>query len=76
MAQEKLSLDVDSPEKVTRALLNASEAFYVSAGELESSWSDPSAGKPWLVLARELEAAADRIEKKLAPLGFSYRRRR
>lgn len=60
-----LDLDVDSPEKVIPVLRRAIEAFYDSAVELESAWQDRSAGKPWIVIAKELEKAANNIEKKI-----------
>jgi hypothetical protein len=61
-----MDLDVDSPEKVAEVLRDAASAYYESAGELESAWQDPGAGKPWEVIAKILDSAADRIEEKLA----------
>jgi hypothetical protein len=59
------NLDVDSPEKVLVVLRDAAQSFYESAGELESAWQDKNAGKPWILIAKELERASDNIERKL-----------
>jgi hypothetical protein len=60
-----LDLDVDSPDKVSRILRNAAERFYEDAGELEASWQDPGAGRPWTLIAKILDRAADSIDKKI-----------
>ena len=59
-----LDLDVDSPDKVKEVLQRAAQAYYESAGELESAWQDKSAGRPWLFIARQFEALADKLGKK------------
>jgi len=41
------------------------EAYYESSIELEATWQDPSAGRPWAKIARILERAADQIERTI-----------
>ena len=60
-----LSLDVDAPDRVAPVLRRAAQAFYESAGELEADWQSASAGRPWEIIAAELDRTADRLEKKL-----------
>ena len=67
----RLNLDVDSPEKVIFVLLAAVDAFNDTAAELESAWQDKSAGKPWTVIAKELETAAARVRAALGKIGFT-----
>lgn len=64
MTTKNMNLDVDSPEKVVRVLEDAAQQFYDSAAELDETWQDESAGRPWDDVAKALEAAAARIEKK------------
>lgn len=64
------SLDVDQPDKVIRVLEYAADQYYAAAAELESAHQDEAAGKPWDVIAAELEQAADRIQTRLRPLGW------
>jgi len=66
----RLSLDVDAPDKVAPVLMTAADRFYEDAGELEGVWQEKSAGRPWEIIAKELEAAADRITVKLKRLGW------
>lgn len=63
--EEALSLDVDSPDKVPAALRAAAQAYYESAGELESAWQDKAAGRPWDQIAGLLEAMAEQIEREV-----------
>lgn len=63
---ELMNLDVASPGEVAGVLRRAADKFHESAGELESAWQDKSAGRPWSVIARALERAADQIDKALA----------
>jgi len=60
---KNLDLDVDAPDKVSRILRNAAEAYYDSSSELEAAWQDREAGRPWEKIAKILEAAADKIDK-------------
>ncbi len=60
-----LDLDVDAPDNVSQVLRDAAEAYYESASELESAWQDKGAGRPWTVIAKILERAADQIDKKI-----------
>ncbi len=58
-----MSLDIDAPDKVGAVLREAAQAYFESAGELESAWQDKNAGKAWAKIARILEQAADKIDK-------------
>jgi hypothetical protein len=60
-----VDLNVASPEEVPTILYRAAEYYYESASELALAWQDRGAGKPWLMIARILEAAAEKIEKNL-----------
>ena len=62
---KRFSLDVESPEQVSAVLRAATQAYYESQGELQSAWQDKNAGREWSIIARELERAADRIDKKI-----------
>jgi hypothetical protein len=62
--QQGFSLDVSDPEQVSQVLRNAVEIYYASASELESSWQEAKAGKPWSDIAKILEQASDAIDKK------------
>jgi len=64
MTIDYFSLDIDSPEKVVAVLEYAAQNFYDAAEELSSDWQEESAGRPWVDVAKALEAAAARIEKK------------
>lgn len=63
--EDSLSLDVDAPDEVPAVMRAAAEQFYESAGELEADWQDKGAGRPWEIIAKILEAAADKIEEKI-----------
>ena len=65
MPRKSMDLDVNAPDEVADRLLNAAEAFYESASELESSWQDRNAGKPWVTIAKILESAAMKIKAKI-----------
>jgi len=65
MARGTLNLDVDTPEKVAPVLRRAAEAFFDAAGELESAWQDPHAGRPWQRIAKILDACAEKIDAAL-----------
>lgn len=58
-------LDVDSPDKVSRVLRNAAQAYHESASELAAAWGERGAGIEWSKIARVLDAAADKIDKLL-----------
>lgn len=57
-------IGANSPEELIANLRKAAQAFYESHGELSGAWQDKQAGAIWSFAARELERAADRIEKK------------
>jgi len=60
---KNLDLDVGQPEEVAKVLLAASDAYYISATELEKGWQDKRAGKPWRQIAKILEKTAVKISK-------------
>jgi len=59
----RLSLDCDSPDKVSPVLRAAAEEYYAASVDLPSAWGDPQAGKVWAKIARILERAAAQIDK-------------
>ena len=61
----KLDLDVSDPVKVISVLFRAAEAYEESAEELNTAWQDRTAGEPWIVCAKALRSAAERIAKQL-----------
>lgn len=67
--RKEFNLDVDSPDKVLPVLRKSADEFYESASELTSEWQDKGAGRPWEIIARELEICANKIEKKLIKAG-------
>lgn len=67
---KKLDLDVHSPGFVSPVLREAARVFYESAGELESTWQDRSAGRPWAEIAAILDHAADKIDARLKRIGW------
>jgi hypothetical protein len=58
-------LDVDVPEKVSGILRCVAQAYYESSSELQSAWQDRYAGQEWIIIAKELERCATRIDAKL-----------
>jgi hypothetical protein len=65
MPRRDLNLDVDHPDKVSRILRNARDEFNIAASELDSSWQDEAAGRPWEKIALILDAAASKIDKAI-----------
>lgn len=57
--------DPAAPDGVARILRNAADLMREQASELDSAWQDKGAGKPWDMIAKELEACATKIERKL-----------
>jgi hypothetical protein len=55
-----------SPDDVPAIIYTAAQQMREQAAELQAAWQDPHAGERWLVIAKELERAADRIEKTLS----------
>lgn len=66
----KLDLDVNKPEAIPDKLRSAADQFLEDAGELDHYHQDESAGKPWRIIANELEKAADRIWTRLKKIGY------
>lgn len=66
----KLDLDVHAPSMVAPVLRAAADSFYESATELEGAWQSKQAGRPWVIIARKLEACAEQIEKALKKVGW------
>lgn len=55
----------DAPGLIPGVLRRAAEKMREQQAELAAAWQDKHAGADWLVVAKELDAAAARIEKKL-----------
>ena len=66
MSQSDLNLDVASPAEALRVLRAARDTYADAASECTSNWQDEGAGKPWTILAQELDKAIDRIEARYA----------
>lgn len=60
----KLNLDVDAPDKVAAVLRAAADAYTESHAELQSAWQDKNAGREWPAIAKILDQAAAKIEKR------------
>lgn len=41
------------------------QSAYEAASECESNWQDRQAGRPWTVLAQEIEHAIERARKRM-----------
>ena len=54
-----------APSLIPGVLRRAADKMREQQAELAASWGDKNAGKDWLVVAKELDAAAKRIESKL-----------
>jgi hypothetical protein len=54
-----------SPELIPSVLHAAARNMMEQAAELNSAWQDSSAGKPWEIIALELIACANRIQRRL-----------
>lgn len=63
MPDHRLSLDVDSPDKIASVLYAAAQLFFEDAEDLSASWQSKSAGQPWRKVATILQRAADQIMK-------------
>ncbi len=63
-----LNLDVDTPEDCIKVLRDAAQEYYHSYGDLFAAWQDKGAGKIWEYAGKELEKAADNIERKWGEL--------
>ena len=68
--EKKFSLDVDAPHKIIAPIRAAAHRFYEDAGELEASWQDRHAGRPWTMIAKHLDRAADAIQRDLEKMGY------
>ena len=53
--------DAQAPEDVAKILRNAADKYREDASMLNGSWGDDGAGKPWLEIARKLEALANKL---------------
>ncbi len=60
-----LDLDVVAPDQVSKILRDAADSYLSDASDLDAAWQDKSAGRPWRLIAKVLEQAADRIDEKL-----------
>lgn len=64
-----IDLDVDTPEKVSRALRRAAQAYYEAEGDLQAAWTDRTAGRVWRELGKVLDRAADAAERTVQRWG-------
>ena len=71
--QKELNLDVAIPDEALDVLSAAADEYRVSASDLETSWQDPGAARPWDIIADELDKAVARIEKRLKKTGYPLR---
>lgn len=55
----------DAPDAIPGVLRRAAEKMREQASELAVAHQDRHAGKPWTVIAEELDRAAARIEAKI-----------
>ena len=56
---------VAAPDDIPAVLRRAADQCLIDACELVAAWQDRGAGRPWRMVARELERCAGRIEKCL-----------
>lgn len=66
----KIDLDVATPNEVSQVLRNAAQAYIESHSELQSAWSDPTAGRIWPKIAGALERAAKSVDNIVAKEGY------
>jgi hypothetical protein len=59
------NLDCDTPDDVPTVLESVAQHYRQSAAELQSAWTDPSAGKIWADFARILDRAAESCRKAM-----------
>lgn len=53
------------PDDIPDVMRRAAEKMREQAAELQAAWGDRYAGRPWKLIAKELDRAALRIEKLL-----------
>lgn len=53
----------DAPDGVAAELRYAADKMREAQSELQSVWQDRGAGASWLIVARELERCAQRLDK-------------
>jgi hypothetical protein len=53
----------EAPDQIAAELRHAADKAREARAELQSAWQDKSAGASWLVVARELERCAQRLDK-------------
>lgn len=69
MAKKRsIDLDVEGVEEVAPLLRRAAKWYRESADELADDEDDERAGKPWAVIAKVLDAAAEEIDGRLSRL--------
>lgn len=54
-----------NPHDIADTIRLIADAMTEDGAELDSTWQDSSAGKPWRIIAKELRRAAIRIEDEL-----------
>lgn len=57
--------DPATPEQIPPVLRRAADKMREQASELEAAWHDKRAGDAWLIVAKELDRAASRIDAKI-----------
>ncbi len=65
MAQTTDLNEPSAPDAIPDVLRYAATKIREQASELDVSWQDKGAGRPWNMIADELERAATRITSKL-----------
>lgn len=54
-----------APDGIPDVLRRAAEKMCEQAAELQAAWGDRRAGRPWMLIAKELDKTAFRIERLL-----------
>jgi len=55
--------EASSPDEVAPILRTHADRFRTAHLDLQSAWQDKNAGRGWLILAREFDKLADRLDK-------------
>ncbi len=68
---EKMNLDVNSPDKVPLVLAFVIDKYRQDAADLRSAWQDGNAGSEWNRIANVLEKADAKIRQYLGDMGYN-----
>jgi len=52
-----------APDEIAPILRMHADKFRIAQYELQSAWQDKQAGRGWLILAREFDKLADRLDR-------------